>query len=83
MKKINLRYLIIWIIIVGILSVGIYFIVKNIKSKNSLLGSVSMTNSSNGCDIKGNIGSSGEKIYHLKECGSYSKTKIDETGGER
>lgn len=37
---------------------------------------------SSGCTIKGNISSSGEKIYHLEGCGSYSKTKIDEARGE-
>lgn len=36
-----------------------------------------------GCLIKGNIGSTGEKIYHLPGCGSYEKTKIDESRGER
>lgn len=35
------------------------------------------------CLIKGNISSSGEKIYHLPGCGSYSKTIIDEARGER
>jgi micrococcal nuclease len=35
------------------------------------------------CDIKGNISTSGEKIYHLPGCGSYTKTKIDEDRGER
>lgn len=35
------------------------------------------------CDIKGNINASGEKIYHLPGCGSYAKTKIDESRGER
>jgi micrococcal nuclease len=35
------------------------------------------------CDIKGNISSSGEKIYHLPGCGSYAKTQIDEGRGER
>ncbi|TSC53434.1 MAG: micrococcal nuclease [Parcubacteria group bacterium LiPW_39] len=40
-------------------------------------------NSSNLCLIKGNINSLGEKIYHLPGCGSYSKTKIDESRGER
>lgn len=35
------------------------------------------------CDIKGNIGTSGEKIYHLPGCGSYAKTQIDEKRGER
>lgn len=36
-----------------------------------------------GCVIKGNISSSGEKIYHLPGCGSYAKTSIDEARGER
>lgn len=35
------------------------------------------------CTIKGNINSSGEKIYHVVGCGSYSQTKIDEPRGER
>lgn len=35
------------------------------------------------CQIKGNISSSGEKIYHLSGCGSYEKTRIDEEAGER
>jgi len=40
-------------------------------------------NSNDSCVIKGNIGASGEKIYHLPGCGSYEKTKIDGTRGER
>lgn len=36
-----------------------------------------------GCTIKGNINSKGEKIYHLPGCGSYVKTFIDETQGEQ
>jgi len=35
------------------------------------------------CDIKGNISTSGEKIYHLPGCGSYAKTQVDEKRGER
>lgn len=35
------------------------------------------------CTIKGNINASGEKIYHLQGCGSYAKTTIDESRGER
>lgn len=37
----------------------------------------------NSCLIKGNINASGEKIYHLPGCGSYSKTQIDENRGEK
>lgn len=36
-----------------------------------------------GCTIKGNISTSGEKIYHLPGCDSYSKTQIDESRGEK
>lgn len=35
------------------------------------------------CKIKGNIGGTGEKIYHLPGCGSYEKTSIDESRGEK
>lgn len=35
------------------------------------------------CTIKGNISASGEKIYHLLGCGSYAKTIIDLSRGER
>ena len=37
----------------------------------------------NGCSIKGNIGSTKEKIYHVIGCGSYAKTTIEESKGER
>jgi micrococcal nuclease len=40
-------------------------------------------NPGDSCLIKGNIGASGEKIYHLPGCGSYSKTQIDEARGEK
>ena len=36
-----------------------------------------------GCNIKGNINSEGEKIYHLPNCQSYFQTKIDENRGEK
>ncbi len=35
------------------------------------------------CSIKGNISTSGEKIYHLPGCGSYAKTVINENVGEK
>lgn len=44
---------------------------------------VSSTPDDNSCLIKGNINTSGEKIYHLPGCGSYSKTTIDEKRGEK
>ena len=45
---------------------------------------VSAAQGSNGaCVIKGNISASGEKIYHLPGCGSYAKTQIDASHGEK
>jgi len=35
------------------------------------------------CTIKGNISSTKDKIYHMIGCGSYNKTTIDESKGER
>lgn len=35
------------------------------------------------CEIKGNISSTGEKIYHLPECPSWEKTVISEERGEQ
>ncbi len=35
------------------------------------------------CTIKGNISTSGEKIYHMQGCGSYLKTTIGESRGEK
>lgn len=40
-------------------------------------------NDQNDCNIKGNISTNGEKIYHLPGCGSYSKTVIDISNGEK
>jgi endonuclease YncB( thermonuclease family) len=36
-----------------------------------------------GCYIKGNINSEGERIYHTPESSSYRNTEIDEAKGER
>ena len=44
---------------------------------------ISSTPGDASCQIKGNINASGEKIYHLPDCGSYSKTTIDESRGEK
>jgi micrococcal nuclease len=40
-------------------------------------------NTSGDCTIKGNISTTGEKIYHLVGCGSYAKTTIEESRGEQ
>lgn len=39
--------------------------------------------SNQACDIKGNISSSGERIYHTKDSPWYGRTKINEAQGER
>lgn len=41
------------------------------------------TSPPSGCVIKGNISSSGEKIYHVPGGGSYNQTKISPEKGER
>lgn len=41
------------------------------------------TQGSSGCQIKGNISTDGERIYHVPGGKWYSKTKIDEAKGER
>lgn len=41
------------------------------------IGSDTSRSDSSGCTIKGNISSTGDKIYHLPGCGSYEKTSID------
>lgn len=45
--------------------------------------STSQGQTSNGCQIKGNISSSGERIYHVPGGQYYDRTKIDESKGER
>lgn len=44
---------------------------------------IDIASPSSSCVIKGNINSSGEKIYHLPDCASYSKTKINESRDEQ
>jgi len=62
-------------------TVSTQFISETDDVKDDSRQETSVTNSSP-CKIKGNI-SSGGKIYHLPSCGSYDKTVIDETVGER
>jgi len=55
-------------------------------AKNNLNASASTTNTlppNPNCNIKGNINSKGEKIYHLPGCEYYSKTVISLDQGER
>jgi len=46
-------------------------------------GSASEPAASDGCVIKGNISSSGERIYHVPGGQYYDRTIIDEAAGER
>lgn len=46
-------------------------------------GILYFTNTCNSPFIKGNIGSTGEKIYHIPGGQFYAKTKIDRSTGER
>lgn len=49
---------------------------------SSSVSTIVQTDSTDSCNIKGNI-SSGGKIYHMTGCGSYNKTVIDESKGEK
>lgn len=51
--------------------------------KTNIISPPAQTNTTNSCTIKGNINASGEKIYHTASCGSYNKTNIDESKGEK
>ncbi|MDD5075378.1 MAG: S-layer homology domain-containing protein, partial [Candidatus Peribacteraceae bacterium] len=50
--------------------------------QSSSIVSSAKSSVSGSCTIKGNISTSGEKIYHLPGCSSYDKTTIDESTGE-
>jgi len=53
---------------------------KNFNTSTSTSNSLSPNSN---CNIKGNINSKGEKIYHLPACEYYSKTVINLEQGER
>lgn len=53
----------------------------NGESKPATTEQTKSTNSN--CEIKGNISSSGEKIYHMPDQQYYDKTVIDESKGEK
>lgn len=55
----------------------------NINVPNSSNPNKLSNTTEDGCLIKGNISTSGEKIYHLPGCGSYEKTVINEQTGEK
>lgn len=62
---------------------GLWSVCPSTPEQNTSIPAVSPAPNSDSCLIKGNISSSGEKIYHLPGCGSYAKTKIDEARGEK
>jgi micrococcal nuclease len=53
------------------------------KSQSKAKESSSSSSSPSSCEIKGNISSKKEKIFHAPGCGSYNQTQIDEGAGER
>jgi len=53
------------------------------ESGETAITGTTTANNGNSCEIKGNISSTGEKIYHIIGCGSYNKTVIDESNGEK
>lgn len=67
--------------------VGLWGNVCNGETAQAVTTTPATTTQTNGgsdtCTIKGNISSSGEKIFHVIGCGSYNKTVIDESKGEK
>jgi micrococcal nuclease len=55
---------------------------SNPSNTTESIGNNSSAISNSDCQIKGNISSTG-KIFHMPGCGSYEKTVIDESAGER
>ncbi len=53
------------------------------QPKSTATSSASSTPTTTSCEIKGNISSKKEKIFHVPGCGSYNQTQIDEEAGER
>ena len=47
------------------------------------VGNSALTTTQSGCNIKGNINSKGDWIYHVPGSRSYAQTKINESKGER
>ncbi len=81
MKKI----LVLLILPLALLAVGCN---KESSTETDTLLPVSSTSSDNtqdntNCDIKGNISSSGEKIYHVPGGQYYGVTQIDRSKGEK
>lgn len=56
---------------------------KTASTNSTTTQTSNTTTNTNSCTIKGNISSSKEKIFHVVGCGSYNKTVIDESKGEK
>ena len=97
MKKYLIPLIIAGVVVLMAISSGVtYFIAKGASKaeiKSDVVNTASTSsdekvqNENNvqkeGCLIKGNISSSGEKIYHVQGGSSYEKTQIDTSKGER
>lgn len=62
---------------------GLIVLVVNRCHPLSSSGSKSERSQGNSCLIKGNISRNGERIYHVPGQKWYSRTRIDESYGER
>lgn len=58
-------------------------ICQNEATTVNIAPNTASSSGSGSCTIKGNISSTKEKIYHMIGCGSYEKTTIDESKGEK
>lgn len=63
---------------IGIWSMENYATDQGFNDESDKLQQSSNTKNGNGCSIKGNINSNGEKIYHTEESSSYHVTKPEE-----
>lgn len=62
---------------------GLWNACPAVQEQTTSTPAVSPASNGDSCLIKGNISTAGEKIYHLPGCGSYSKTTIEESRGEK
>ncbi len=70
-------------LIIGLLFLSFLTLAGCGLSKSNSNGSAYSTQGEESCEIKGNISSSGEKIYHVPGGRFYDQTKVDVLNGER
>ncbi|MDP3986002.1 MAG: hypothetical protein Q8P77_01050 [Candidatus Veblenbacteria bacterium] len=68
------------LVVIALLGIGIYAL---INKPNGPTPPPSFLDETTECIIKGNISSSGERIYHVPGGSFYDQTKIDTSNGER